>query len=127
AALLPNAGITLDRVIRRSVDRCPGLAFIVCSCNKGIPFAWKTVGLVVGSLVGAYEATSGASRASADCLSMHSVLDAVRCTNIHIADPRLSAVRADLNMNVTLRCTVRWHRLVVHITKIRRVIAIDCD
>src|SRR5437588_7321279 len=127
ATLLPNAGVTLNWIVWRSVDGYPCLPSIVGCGNKGIPFARETIGLVVTWLICAYEATTGASSTPADRLGMHSILDPMRCTNIDVANPALSAVRADFNMNVALRRTVRWHRLIVHITKIRGVAAINGD
>src|SRR5438128_12026424 len=127
ATLLPNAGVTLNRIVWRSVDGCPCLPSIVSCGNKGIPFARETVGLVVTWLICAYEATTGASSTPADRLGMHSILDPMRCTNIDVANPSLAAVRADFHMNVPLGCAVRRHRLIVHITKIGAVIAINCD
>src|SRR5438445_10687445 len=126
ATLLPNAGVTLNRVIWRSVDCCPRLTLIVSGGNEGIPFACETVCLVVTRLICGYEAASSSAGTPADRLSMHSVLDPVRCTNIDVANPGLAAVRADFNMNVALRRTVRRHRLIVYITKISSVIAINC-
>src|SRR5437868_8288992 len=40
ATLLPNTGVTLNRIVWRSVDRYPRLTLIVSSGDKGIPFAW---------------------------------------------------------------------------------------
>src|SRR6266404_4318486 len=95
ATLLPNAASALNRIVWRSVDGYPSLTFIISSGNEGIPFALETVCLVVTWLIGAYEATSGPADTSADRLGMRSVLDPMRCTHIDIANPGLSAVRAD--------------------------------
>src|SRR5436190_22509013 len=70
ATLLPNAGVTLNRIVWRSVDGYPCLPSIVSRGNKGIPFARETVGLVVAWLIGGYEAASGASSTPADCFSV---------------------------------------------------------
>src|SRR2546427_5674988 len=118
ATLLPNTGVTLNRIVWRSVDGCPCLPSIVGRGNEGIPFARETGGLVVARLIGGYEAASGASSTPADRLGMHSILDPMRCTNIDVANPSLAAVRADFHMNVALRRTVRRHRLVVHVAEI---------
>src|SRR5438270_8122802 len=127
ATLLPNAGVTLNRIVWRSVDGYPCLPSIVGCGNKGIPFARETIGLVVTWLICAYEATTGASSTPADRLGMHSILDPMRCTNIDVANPSLAAVRADFDMNVALGGIVRRDRLIVHMTKICGVIAIDCN
>src|SRR5437016_9123824 len=127
ATLLPNARVTLNRIIWRSVDRYPRLTFVVSGGNEGIPFALETVCLVVTWLICAYEAASSSAGTPPNRLGMHSVLDPVRCTNIDVANPGLAAVRADFNMNVALRRAVRRHRLIVYITKISGVIAINCD
>src|SRR5207253_6794205 len=127
ATLLPNAGVTLSRIVWRSVDGCPCLPSIVGRGNEGIPFARETGGLVVAWLIGGYEAASGASSTPADRLGMHSILDPMRCTNIDVANPSLAAVRADFHMNVALRRTVRRHRLVVHVAEISDVVAINSD
>src|SRR6266404_9629351 len=127
ATLLPNAGVTLNWIVWRSVDGYPCLPSIVGCGNKGIPFARETVGLVVTWLICAYEATTGASSTPADRLGMHSILDPMRCTNIDVANPSLAAVRADFDMDMALGLIVRRHRLIVYITKIGAVIAINCD
>src|SRR5438309_3823251 len=127
ATLLPNAGVTLNRVIWRSVDCCPRLTLIVSGGNEGIPFACETVCLVVTWLICGYEAASSSAGTPADCLGMRGVLDPMRCTHINVANPGLAAVRADFDMNVALRRTVRRHRLIVHITKISGVIVVNCD
>src|SRR5437660_778676 len=127
ATLLPNAGVTLNWIVWRSVDGCPCLPSIVGRGNEGIPFARETGGLVVAWLIGGYEAASGASSTPADRLGMHSILDPMRCTNIDVANPSLAAVRADFHMNVALRRTVRRHRLVVHVAEISDVVAINSD
>src|SRR5437870_7435441 len=98
ATLLPNAGVTLNRIVWRSVDCYPALPSIVGRGNKGIPFARETVCLVVAWLISGYEAASGAASIPADCLGMHCVLDPMRCTNIDVANPSLAAVGADFNM-----------------------------
>src|SRR5256714_3860669 len=82
AALLPNAAVTLNRIVWRSVDRYPRLTFVVCGGNEGIPFALKTVCLVVTWLICAYEAASSSAGTPADRLGVRSILDSVRCTNI---------------------------------------------
>src|SRR5437879_10265732 len=73
ATLLPNAGVTLNRIVWRSVDGYPGLTFIVSSGNEGIPFACETVCLVVPRLICGYEAASSSAGTPPDRSSMHSV------------------------------------------------------
>src|SRR6185369_2175007 len=79
ATLLPNASVTLNGIVWRSVDRHPRLSLIVSRGNKRIPFPLKTVGLVVTWLIGANETTSSPSSTPADCLGVHRVFDSVRC------------------------------------------------
>src|SRR5256885_6995286 len=75
ATLLPNTGVTLNRIVWRSVDRYPRLTLIVSSGDKGIPFAWETVCLVVTWLICSYEAASSSAGGPPDRLGMRSVLD----------------------------------------------------
>src|SRR6185295_11736130 len=98
-----TACVTLNGIVWRSVACGPCLPLIVSGGDKRIPFALKTVRLIVGRVIGSYEATSGASGASANRLGVHGILDPVRSTNVYVADPGLAAVRADFNMNVTFR------------------------
>src|SRR5882724_12735710 len=127
AALLPDTGPALNGIIWRGVDCHPRLPLVVGGGNERVPFARETAGLVIARLIGAYKATSGATGTSADGFRMCSILDSMRCTNIYIANPGLAAVRADFNVNVALGRIVRRHRLIVYITKIGGVIAINCD
>src|SRR2546430_10141142 len=76
ATLLPNTGVTLNRIVWRSVDRYPRLTFIVSSCNEAIPFACETICLVVTWLICGYEAASSSAGTPADRLSIPSGLDA---------------------------------------------------
>src|SRR5437773_2210710 len=62
AALLPNAGRTLNRIVRRRVDRHPRLTFVVSRSDERVPLSRETAGLVIAWLIGADEAASGASR-----------------------------------------------------------------
>ena len=42
AALLPDAGVALDGIVRSSVYCYPGLALVVSGSDEGIPFTRKT-------------------------------------------------------------------------------------
>ena len=58
---------------------------------------------------------------------MRGVLDAMRCTDVEIANPSFSAVLADLNMNMTFRWISGGHRFVVYVAVISSAIAINTD
>src|SRR5205085_4057139 len=127
AALLPDPGLALNGIVRRRVDRHPRLTFVVRRSDERVPLSRETAGLIIARPIGAYKPTSGATGTSTNRLGVRSVLDSMRCTNIDIANPCLTAIGADFNMNMAFRRVVRRDRLIVYITKIRSVVAINGD
>src|SRR6266403_5733266 len=127
ATLLPNPSLALNGIVRRRVDRHPRLTFIVSRSDERVPLSRETAGLIIARPIGAYKAASRATGTSANRLGVRSVLDSMRRTNIDIANPCLTAVGADFNMNMAFRRVVWRDRLIVYITKISVVIAINGD
>src|SRR6202022_3901958 len=90
AALLPNAGMVLNGVVRRGVDRDPGPALVIGSGDIHIPDALKIPILVGGAatigLVRTKETTSSASGATAYGLGLRCVDNTVARAHIHVAN-----------------------------------------
>src|SRR5207248_1545675 len=127
AALLPDPSLALNGIVRRRVHCHPRLTFVVSRRDERVPLSGETAGLIIARPIGSYKATSGATGTSTNRLGVRSVLDSMRRTNIDIANPCLTAVGADFNMNMAFRRVVRRDRLIVYITKIRSVVAINGD
>src|SRR5437867_3705507 len=127
AALLPDPSLALNGIVRRRVDRHPRLTFVVSRSDERVPLPRETASLIIARPIGAYKPTSRATGTSTNRLGVRSVLDSMRRTNIDIANPCLTAVGADFNMNMAFRRVVWRDRLIVYITKISGVIAINGD
>src|SRR5438094_7410122 len=127
AALLPDPSLALNGIVRRRVDRHPRLTFVVSRSDERVPLPRETASLIIARPIGAYKPTSRATGTSTNRLGVRSVLDSMRRTNIDIANPCLTAVGADFNMNMAFRRVVRRDRLIIYITIISGVIAINGD
>src|SRR2546428_5292120 len=100
ATLLPDPGHALDRIIGCRVDSDPGPAPVIGRGDERVPDPRETVRLVVAGHIRADEAAGGTSRAAADRLGVHGVLDPVRRAYVEIIDPGQAAVMADLDVDV---------------------------
>src|SRR5438067_1664990 len=81
---LPDACQALNRVVRRRIDRRPGLTTIISRSDKCVPFAPETYRLIVTRDIGAEETYRGATGTAADGFDFRSVKNAVRATEVHI-------------------------------------------
>src|SRR5579864_4293897 len=131
AALLPNSGPGLNRVVRRGVDGGPGFAAVISRGDERIPAPGKTQSLVIAGDICAEEADRCAARAAADGFDFSRVHNAVSRTEIEVVRPRNRVAHrvemSYLHPGVTFRWLALSNRLIVHVRIVNRAVGIDRD
>src|ERR1051326_2752823 len=125
-ASLPNSGVVLNRVVRRSVDRGPGATLVVGSGDEHVPDTIE-IPIFVGSAgrigdIRPDEPTGSPTRAPANRLSLGGVNNAVADAHIDVANPSLAVVGADRNVRVTLGAA-----LILYIAIVGGAVCIQAD
>src|SRR5258708_4669574 len=87
AALLPDAGVVLNWIVRCRIDRDPGPPFVIRSCDVRIPHTCESAELVVAAHIRADEAASCTAVAATHRLGQRGVNNAVRGTHVDVTNP----------------------------------------
>src|SRR2546422_11757762 len=92
--------MALDWIVRRSIDRDPGLPFVISSGDEQVPIAGKSCSLETAGHIRAEETAGGTSCTATNRLRKNDIDNALAGPDIEIANPGRAVVLTDRDVGV---------------------------